>query len=386
METKNQNNKNDSNKKDKNKNSSDLNEEEKEIPKSKRFRKDKPWDNDPTIDKFKIQEFKKGDMKSSLLEESSFAVLFPQYREKYIKEVFPHIRKALKEYGVKAELDLIEGSMTVKTTKETWDPYIIMKSRDLIKLLSRSVPYQQALKVLEDGVECDVIKIRGIVNNRERFIKRRQRLIGPKGMTLKALELLTDCYILVQGSTVCVMGNYKQLKIVRRIIIDCMKNIHPIYHIKELMIKRELMKKPEMKNESWDRFLPNYQKHNVKKKKVKKIKKEYNPFPNEQQPRKIDLLLQSGDYFFDEKNKSKKESNKKIKKKIENKEIEDEKIKKKEENQKERNEMKEIKKNRFIAPKEEINTGIKNYNEDIDVEALKNKFLKRKTKRSGKEE
>ena len=161
-----------------------------------------------------------------------------------------------------------------------------------------------------------------------------------------------------------------------------MKNIHPIYHIKELMIKRELMKKPEMANESWDRFLPNYQKHNVKRKKVKKIKKEYNPFPNEQQPRKIDLLLQSGDYFFDEKNKSKKESNKKIKKKIENKEIEDEKLKKREENQKERNEKKEIKKSRFIAPKEEINTGIKNYNEDIDVEALKNKFLNRKKKRT----
>jgi ribosomal RNA assembly protein len=118
--------------------------------------------------------------------------------------------------------------MTVKTTNETWDPYIIMKARDLIKLLSRSVPYQQALKVLEDGVECDVIKIREKANNRDRFIKRRQRFIGPKGMTLKALELLTDCYILVQGFTVCVMGNYKQLKIVRRIIIDCMKNIHPI--------------------------------------------------------------------------------------------------------------------------------------------------------------
>ena len=229
-----------------------------EVPKSKRFRKDKPWDNDPTIDKFKIEEFKKGDMKTSLLEESSFAVLFPQYREKYIKEVFPHIRKALKEYGVKAELDLIEGSMTVKTTKDTWDPYIIVKARDLIKLLSRSVPYQQALHILEDGIECDVIKIRGIVNNRDRFIKRRQRLIGPKGMTLKALELLTECYILVQGATVCVMGNFKQLKIVRRIIIDCMHNVHPIYHIKELMIKRELMKKPEMANENWDRFLPNY--------------------------------------------------------------------------------------------------------------------------------
>ncbi len=353
-----------------------------EVPKSKRFRKDKPWDNDPTIDKFKIEQFNKGDMKSSLLEESSFAVLFPQYREKYIKEVFPHIRKALKEYGIKAELDLIEGSMTVKTTKDTWDPYIIVKARDLIKLLSRSVPYQQALHILEDGVECDVIKIRGIVNNRDRFIKRRERLIGPKGMTLKALELLTECYILVQGSTVCVMGNFKQLKIVRRIILDCMKNIHPIYHIKELMIKRELMKKPEMANENWDRFLPNYQKHNVKKKKVKKEKKEYNPFPNEQQPRKIDLLLQSGDYFFDEKNKSKKESNKKIKKKIENKEIEDEKMKKREENQKERNEKKEVKKSRFIAPKEEINTSNKNNNDDVDVEQIKNKFLGKKKKKS----
>ena len=178
------------------------------------------------------------------------------------------------------------------------------------------------------------------------------------------------------------MGNFKQLKIVRRIIIDCMKNIHPIYHIKELMIKRELMKKPEMANENWDRFLPNYQKHNVKKKKVKKEKKEYNPFPNEQQPRKIDLLLQSGDYFFDEKNKSKKESNKKIKKKIENKEIEDEKMKKREENQKERNEKKEIKKIRLVAPKEEENSGVRNYADDIDVEKIKNKFLGKKKKKA----
>ena len=363
------------------KKSESVKDQNSEVPKSKRFRKDKPWDNDPTIDKFKIEEFKKGDMKTSLLEESSFAVLFPQYREKYIKEVFPHIRKALKEYGVKAELDLIEGSMTVKTTKDTWDPYIIVKARDLIKLLSRSVPYQQALHILEDGVECDVIKIRGIVNNRDRFIKRRQRLIGPKGMTLKALELLTECYILVQGATVCVMGNFKQLKIVRRIIIDCMHNVHPIYHIKESMIKRELMKKPEMANENWDRFLPNYQKHNVKRKKVKKEKKEYNPFPNEQQPRKIDLLLESGDYFFDEKNKSKKESNKKIKKKIENKEIEDEKMKKREENQKERNEKKEIKKNRLVAPKEEVASSSKNNNEDIDIDEIKKKFLGKKKKK-----
>lgn len=54
------------------------------VSKNKRYRKDKPWDNDPTLDKWKIEEFKKGDMADALSEESSFATLFPQYREKYI--------------------------------------------------------------------------------------------------------------------------------------------------------------------------------------------------------------------------------------------------------------------------------------------------------------
>jgi len=147
----------------------------KEVNKNKKYRKDKPWDNDPTLDKFKIDPFNKGEMKGSLLEESSFAVLFPEYREKYMKEVWPFVKKALKEVGVKGELNLIEGSLTVKTSKETWDPYIILKARDMIKLLARSVPYQQALRILQDGIDCDIIKIRGCTRNKERFIKRRQR-------------------------------------------------------------------------------------------------------------------------------------------------------------------------------------------------------------------
>ncbi|KAK9825423.1 hypothetical protein WJX81_004648 [Elliptochloris bilobata] len=260
--------------------------------------KPKPWDHEG-IDHWAIPNFSKEDNPTGLLEESSFAILFPKYREKYLREVWPAITKALKEVGLACELNLVEGSMTVRTTRKTWDPYIIVKARDLLKLLARSVPAPQALKVLNDDMQCDVIKIGGLIRNKEKFVKRRQRLLGPSGATLKALELLTGCYILVQGNTVAAMGPYHGLKQVRRVVEDCIKNVHPIYHIKTLMIKRELAKDPALANENWERFLPRFKKKNVQRRKPAVIKKkEYTPFPPPQQPSKVDLQLESGEYFL----------------------------------------------------------------------------------------
>jgi len=270
---------------------------------SKKSEKTGPIDNAWSL---KIPEFKEEDNPHRLLVESSFATMFPKYREQYLKEHWPLIQKALDEHHIKAELDLIEGSMTVKTTRKTWDPYIIVKARDVIKLMARSVPFEQAVRVLQDDITADIIKISSFVRNKEKFVKRRQRLIGPNGCNLKSIELLTNCYVVVQGQTVSALGPYKGVQQVRKIVQDTMKNVHPVYSLKTLMLKRELSKNPKLKNENWERYLPKYTSKNISKRKEPKKKREkkpYTPFPPPQQESKIDKAMASGEYFLKEEQK-----------------------------------------------------------------------------------
>eukprot|EP00040_Diaphanoeca_grandis_P026759 m.150289 g.150289 ORF g.150289 m.150289 type:complete len:399 (+) comp30719_c0_seq2:35-1231(+) len=335
--------------------------------KKDKYRKPKPWD-DETVDHWKIDTYTEEDAKgNTLIDETSFSTLFPKYREHYLREMWPKVTSVLKHHNIDCTLDLVEGSMTVRTTRKTWDPYIIIKSRDVIKLLARSVPLEAAERVLEDEMACDVIKIGNICRNKERFVKRRQRLIGEDSATLKAIELLTSCYILVQGNTVSAIGKHTGLKQVRKVVLDCMANIHPIYNIKAMMIKRELAANDELKEESWDRFLPKFKKKNMKKKKVKIEAKKQKPlFPPAQTPSKIDLQLESGEYFLRKEEIAARE-------KVKKQEVSAEKaLVRKEE------------RNKLFVPPKESDKKRKNPSEDneVDVKQLKVKLQSRKKSKS----
>ncbi|EDW87195.1 KRR1 small subunit processome component homolog [Drosophila yakuba] len=314
----------------------------------------------------KIPTFRQEDNPHGVVEESSFATLFPKYRERYLKEVWPLVEQCLSEHHLKAELDLMEGSMVVKTSRKTWDPYIIIKARDMIKLMARSVPFEQAKRVLQDDIGCDIIKIGNLVHKKEKFVKRRQRLIGPNGATLKSIELLTDCYVLVQGNTVSALGPYKGLQQVRDIVLETMNNVHPIYNIKALMIKRELMKDPRLANEDWSRFLPKFKNKNISKRKqpkVKKQKKEYTPFPPSQPESKVDKQLASGEYFLNQEQKQAKRNQGRTEK------------------QKEAAKRQDERRNKDFVPPTEESAASSRKKEDgsstkVDVKALKAKLIK----------
>ena len=159
------------------------------------------------------------------------------------------------------------------------------------------------------------------------------------------------------------MGYFKDLKTVMRVVIDCMRNVHPIYSIKELMIKKELAKNPEMANENWERFLPHFKKQNVRRKKAKQQikKKEYSPFPPEQLPRKEDLAMFSGEYFLTEKMKQEQHEEKKR----------DQKAQRKQEKIDQKNRQ-------FEAPVEIASKPVASGYAKPDIDELKNKFLKKK--------
>ena len=106
------------------------------------------------------------------------------------------------------------------------------------------------------------------------------------------------------------------------------------------MIKRELAKDPKLADQSWDRFLPKLPKKSLSKRRKPRVihdKKNKPLFPPPQQPRKIDLEMESGEYFLKKWDKQAKEKEQKDAARLEKK-----------------REREEERKKDFIPPKEEV--------------------------------
>jgi ribosomal RNA assembly protein len=220
--------------------------------------------------------------------------------------------------------------------EKTFDPAAILNARDLIKLLARSVPAPQAIKILEDGMACDIIKIRSMVRNKERFVKRRQRILGQNG-TSKLRRFHRGRAMLTDGSTESARtpdanihpgarkhslghgavqraeggstsgrghdGECPPHLFDQGVDVSGARKADALRLLTATRIKRELAKDPALANEDWSRYLPNFKKRTLSKRRIPfkvadKSKKNYTPFPPAPEKSKVDMQIESGEYFL----------------------------------------------------------------------------------------
>lgn len=55
-----------------------------------------------------IGTFSQEDNPNGMVCESSFATIYPKYREKYIREVWPLVKKSLADYQLSSDLNIME--------------------------------------------------------------------------------------------------------------------------------------------------------------------------------------------------------------------------------------------------------------------------------------
>lgn len=251
--------------------------------------------------------FTEKDFKHEFTETSTENICYPKYREKYITQTEKYIKKVLDLKSLECKIDYENHTITVSTSKKTRDPIFYLKGLDFIKYVCRGVSVEEAMKIMDDDCYGDIINLRELSKTDKIFEKRKSRLIGKDETTIKAIKLLTGCYIFIHGKTAVIIGPFKGIEEAKEIIVNCMFNIHPIFEIKKLIEKRKLAKDASKANENWDRFLPKIEKTHSKSRKTKK-KKEEGPLVNIQKS-KEDIKLETGEYFIkdmkDEKNKNK---------------------------------------------------------------------------------
>lgn len=241
--------------------------------------------------------FSETDFKNEFAEMSTEEVMYPQYREKYMIQTEKYIVKALEGKNLSCMVDVSKRTICVSTNRRTRDPFIFIKGVNFVKLVSRGVEVAEAMKILEDEYFCEVVDIKSMVKCKERFERRRERLIGPSGVTLKAIRMLTGCHVLVQGKTVSVIGGYRGVEEVKKTVVECMNNVlHPVYQIKRLIEKRKLEGDATKAGEDWERFLPRIKKSSKRSKKV--VARRTGELPSDIPARKEDIAMETGEYFM----------------------------------------------------------------------------------------
>jgi ribosomal RNA assembly protein len=94
------------------------------------------------------------------------------------------------------------------------DPMQVMKARDIVLAIGRGFAPARAFRLLKEDTYLGIIDIKEATGKRAKSAmwRIRSRVIGREGRARTRIEELSGCSVSVQGSTVALIGDEKQLE------------------------------------------------------------------------------------------------------------------------------------------------------------------------------
>jgi ribosomal RNA assembly protein len=162
-----------------------------------------------------------------------------------------------KTFSIELQIDSESGDVTITLAKNTEDPSVLFRAKDVINAIGRGFSPEHAFRLVrnEDAL-LDVIDLRTTFGKSESDIKRvKGRIIGMNGKTRRIIEELTDTNLAVYGHTVSIIGEIEEAQVAREAIQMLVRGsmhstVYRFLHRKRRDLKKkklELWEKPEEK-------------------------------------------------------------------------------------------------------------------------------------------
>lgn len=122
----------------------------------------------------------------------------------------------------KIEINSNTGDIEISTEKA--NPITFYRLELVIKAIGRGFNPEKAKNLFDENYTLNVINLKDLsIKNKKTTYTRKSRVIGTDGSIRKYLEDNLDCYISIQGKTISIVGNLKNIKIANEVIMRLLK-------------------------------------------------------------------------------------------------------------------------------------------------------------------
>jgi len=131
-------------------------------------------------------------------------------------EVKQHIEKLTQ---TNLDIDSEAGTVTINPQEDLEDPLLPWKTRSIVKAIGRGFNPEISLRLLDDDVALDIIKLTEYVGKSKKALARQKgRIIGRDGITRQIIHEMTGVDMSVYGKTVSIIGDLENLLIAKEAV------------------------------------------------------------------------------------------------------------------------------------------------------------------------